>query len=243
MERSRRLREAKDVYSSRQRTNGRITLSWLISHVRKLLVASQSWFVVSIVGEWVPQRHPYKLQSIRSCAGAGIGINAAIISIITEWLSDIKMGYCSDGWWLNQQFCCWELDGDEDSGCDSWHLWSTVSIARWFIYVLFAVRCYFPSFFHPFIRLYLFERTWADDIYQKAALSFVAARLVQALARYAAGSGISEIKCILSGFVMQGFLGFWTFLIKSLTLVSETTLVPFGGLIFLFSMYGMNSLS
>ena len=78
-------------------------------------------------------------------AGAGIGLNAAIISIITEWLSDIKMGYCSDGWWLNQQFCCWELDGDEDSGCDSWHLWSTVSVARWFIYVLFAVR----ALFHP----------------------------------------------------------------------------------------------
>jgi len=170
LERSRRLREARDVRASSRTTNGRATLSWLISHVRKLLVASQSWFVVSIVG-------------------AGIGINAAVISIITEWLSDIKMGYCSDGWWLNQQFCCWELDGNEESGCDSWHLWSTVTVARWFIYVLFA-----------------------------AMLSFVASHLVRSLARYAAGSGISEIKCILSGFIMQGFLGFWTFLIKSLTL-------------------------
>ncbi|KAI0302674.1 voltage-gated chloride channel [Russula brevipes] len=170
LERSRRLREARDVRASSRTTNGQATLSWLISHVRKLLVASQSWFVVSIVG-------------------AGIGINAAVISIITEWLSDIKMGYCSDGWWLNQQFCCWELDGNEESGCDSWHLWSTVTVARWFIYVLFA-----------------------------AMLSFVASHLVRSLARYAAGSGISEIKCILSGFIMQGFLGFWTFLIKSLTL-------------------------
>ncbi len=156
----------------------------------------------------------------RVCAGAGIGINAAIISIITEWLSDIKMGYCSDGWWLNQQFCCWELDGDEDSGCDSWHLWSTVSLARWFIYVLFAVRYPLtlshatPSFFH------FLAWTRTDGFDRKAALSFVAARLVQSLAKYAAGSGISEIKCIISGFVMEGFLGFWTFLIKSLTLVS-----------------------
>jgi len=71
-------------------------------------------------------------------------LNAAIISIITEWLSDVKMGYCSDGWWLNQQFCCWELDADLDSGCNSWHLWSTVSVARWFIYVLFAVRYHLP---------------------------------------------------------------------------------------------------
>jgi len=127
----------------------------LVSHVRELLVASQSWFVTTIVGE--PNLLPFcalptqLMQSTHTSkppsyarAGAGIGINAAIISIVTEWLSDIKMGYCSDGWWLNQQFCCWELDGDEDSGCDSWHLWSTVSVARWFIYVLFAVR---PSFF------------------------------------------------------------------------------------------------
>ncbi|KAG8214257.1 chloride channel 5 [Butyriboletus roseoflavus] len=38
------------------------------------------------------------------------------------------------------------------------------------------------------------------------------------MALYAAGSGISEIKCILAGFVMKGFLGFGTFFIKSLTL-------------------------
>ncbi len=132
------------------------------------------------------------------------------------------MGYCSDGWWLNQQFCCWELDGDEESGCDSWHLWSTVSVARWFIYVLFAVRyCFLPPILPHYTLSFALERTRADEIDQKTALSFVAARLVQSLARYAAGSGISEIKCIISGFVMDGFLGFWTFLIKSLTLVSE----------------------
>ena len=93
------------------------------------------------------QAQVYSDERLSVCTGAGIGLNAAIISIITEWLSDIKMGYCSDGWWLNQQFCCWELDGDEDSGCDSWHLWSTVTVARWFIYMLFAVRFYFPLSF------------------------------------------------------------------------------------------------
>lgn len=37
-------------------------------------------------------------------------------------------------------------------------------------------------------------------------------------APYAAGSGISEIKCIIAGFVMKGFLGFWTLVIKSVAL-------------------------
>jgi hypothetical protein len=50
LERRRRLREARDVYASSRTSSGRITLRRLISQVRKVVVASQSWFVVSIVG-------------------------------------------------------------------------------------------------------------------------------------------------------------------------------------------------
>lgn len=70
--------------------------------------------------------------------GIGIGVNAGLISIITEWLSDLKMGYCYDGWWLNQQFCCWEIDAG-DASCDSWHDWSDYTAARWVVYVIVAV--------------------------------------------------------------------------------------------------------
>ena len=60
-----------------------------------------------------------------------------------------------------------------------------------------------------FFNFIFLARSWASDrVY-----------LVKSLAKYAAGSGISEIKCILAGFVMQGFLGFATFFIKSVTLV------------------------
>jgi chloride channel 3/4/5 len=48
--------------------------------------------------------------------------------------------------------------------------------------------------------------------------AFIAATLVKVFAPYAAGSGISEIKCIIAGFVMKGFLGGWTLLIKSIAL-------------------------
>jgi len=54
----------------------------------------------------------------------------------------------------------------------------------------------------------------------QAMFSFSAAFLVRAFAPYAAGSGISEIKCILGGFIIKGFLDVETFFIKGLTLVS-----------------------
>jgi chloride channel 3/4/5 len=72
------------------------------------------------------------------------------------------------------------------------------------VYIMFAVRSSSP----PYIS--------TDTIQTIFALT--SASLVRAFAPYAAGSGISEIKCIIAGFVMKGFLGFWTLLIKSVAL-------------------------
>ena len=43
--------------------------------------------------------------------------------------------------------------------------------------------------------------------------------LVRVLAPYACGSGIPEIKTILSGFIIRGYLGKWTLVIKSISLM------------------------
>ncbi|KAL5631205.1 hypothetical protein ACGC1H_006896 [Rhizoctonia solani] len=170
LERNRRLRTSRDIQTSLRDSQGRINPPWVKAQVQKLIASGQSWFVVSLVG---------------MC----IGLNAALISIVTEWLSDLKMGYCVDGWWLNQQFCCWEIDGQEESACASWRSWSAYSPGRYLVYVLLAML-----------------------------FSLISAHLVDSFAKYAAGSGISEIKCIIGGFVMKGYLGLSTLMIKSLTL-------------------------
>ncbi|SGY60701.1 BQ5605_C007g04470 [Microbotryum silenes-dioicae] len=151
--------------------------------------ATQSWFVVSLVG---------KFQVASLCAI--IGLDAAFMSIITVWLSDLKLGYCSQGWWLNRKFCCWEMsDSLEAAGdCADWHSWTGLVGIQWLVYVTLA------GFF-----------------------AFTCAFIVKSFAPYAAGSGISEIKCILAGFVIQGFLSFATLSIKSIALVSPcATLNP-----------------
>lgn len=60
---------------------------------------------------------------------------------------------------------------------------------------------------------YIFYIFWALLF---AALS---ASLVRMFAPYACGSGIPEIKTILSGFIIRGYLGKWTLLIKSVGLM------------------------
>jgi len=37
-------------------------------------------------------------------------LNAAFLNIITEWLSDVKLGYCKTAFYLNESFCCWGED-------------------------------------------------------------------------------------------------------------------------------------
>lgn len=128
--------------------------------------AAQGWIVVTLIG-------------------AAIGLNAAFLNIVTEWLSDIKLGYCTTAFYLNENFCCW----GEDNGCSDWHRWTGLEPINYILYILFATF-----------------------------LAFASASLVKNFAPYAAGSGISEIKCIIAGFVMKGFLGLQTLIIKSIAL-------------------------
>src|SRR5271167_856740 len=43
--------------------------------------------------------------------GVSVGILAAAIDIVTDWLGDLKEGFCRPTFYLNRGFCCWGISG------------------------------------------------------------------------------------------------------------------------------------
>ncbi|KAI6716836.1 voltage gated chloride channel [Diplocarpon mali] len=154
----------------------------LVGYAKQLLDASQIWIILILTG-------------------LAVGSFAAAIDIITDWLADLKTGYCSAGldgghFYLNQSFCCYGYD--EFAQCRDWVPWSialhvTSAGGKWLIEYLFFI---------------LFS----------VCLAATASVLVKEYALYAKHSGIPEIKTVLGGFVIRRFMGTWTLVIKSLGL-------------------------
>ncbi|KAL5289746.1 hypothetical protein ACFFRR_009646 [Megaselia abdita] len=134
--------------------------------------------------------------------GIAAGCVAGVVDIGVSWMSDLKHGICPNAFWYNREQCCWPSKESvfEEGNCTAWKTWQELmGLSR--------------SGAGPYIIAYFFYIMWALLF---AALS---ASLVRMFAPYACGSGIPEIKTILSGFIIRGYLGKWTLLIKSVGLM------------------------
>lgn len=169
------------------------TLPALLSYLARLLDASQVWIVLIL-------------------SGLAVGALAAGIDVATDWLGDIKYGFCSssvDGgrFYLSKTACCYGYD--ESSLCAGWKTWGEVFLGekgkgsgagKWVVeggvYLVLAV-----------------------------VLGTAAAVLVREFAVYARHSGIPEIKTVLGGFIIRRFLGVQTLVTKSLGLVGLVFLI------------------
>jgi chloride channel 3/4/5 len=81
--------------------------------------------------------------------GIAIGLNAAFLNIATEWLSDIKLGYCTTAFYLNENFCCSGAESGMCSrkleaslmpvGCPEFKQWTGFLPFNYVLYIVFAV--------------------------------------------------------------------------------------------------------
>jgi len=131
------------------------------------------------------------------------GVMAGVIDIGATWLTDLKFGICPTAFYLNMEQCCWssnETLRDISGNCSLWLTWPEV---------IGLSRDSAPGYLIRYIAYVLWALLFAA----------LAASLVRMFAPYACGSGIPEIKTILSGFIIRGYLGKWTFLIKSVSIM------------------------
>uniref|UniRef100_A0A8C2I702 Chloride channel protein n=1 Tax=Cyprinus carpio TaxID=7962 RepID=A0A8C2I702_CYPCA len=134
--------------------------------------------------------------------GLASGALAGVIDIAADWLNDLKEGVCLSAMWFNHEQCCWDSNETtfaERDKCPQWKTWAELILGQ------AEVSSYIMNYF-----MFTF---WA------LSFAFLAVSLVKVFAPYACGSGIPEIKTILSGFIIRGYLGKWTLMIKTITLV------------------------
>ncbi|KAL8823551.1 MAG: hypothetical protein Q9191_005755 [Dirinaria sp. TL-2023a] len=187
---------------------------------------AQGWILVALIG----------------CITACI---AYFVNVTETAIFDIKEGYCKEGWYFGKRKCCY--GGEECPAWQTWGLaMKTTGLEeKWidfmayvFFMVLFALaaclltlttRTEIPS---AFSMTTLDENLGADrkhegdgDIYSiNGAISptepLPSPMKPSAMVYYpAAGSGVAEVKVILSGFVVHGYLGAKTLVVKTVALV------------------------
>lgn len=188
---------------------------------------AQGWILVAIIG------------CITACV-------AFFVNISETSMFDYKEGYCKQGWYFSKRKCCygqnhcpsWRTWGESMSitGVDS--KWIDF-VAYVFFVIVFSVGACFLALLtkteipSTFSLSTLDENLGADkqkhgvesdEVSQKASLSSTEPELQNerpsTVVYYpAAGSGVAEVKVILSGFVVHGYLGLRTLVVKTLALI------------------------
>ncbi|KAI0675830.1 chloride channel [Trametes maxima] len=126
----------------------------------------------------------------------GVGVVGAWLDVLVKWLGDLREGRCTYGFFYNQVACCSGLDPGEV--CNEWQSWSEyLNVHNIFAQSLLQAAIY---------------------IALSIAFAGSSAFLVKSYAPYAFHTGIPEIKAILSGYVLDEFLGPWVLLIKAVGL-------------------------
>lgn len=197
---------------SRKDIRGRIA-AWLDG--------AQGWILVAIIGILT-------------------ALVAYFVNVTENVLFDWKQGYCTKGWYLSRKRCC-----DGASICENWLHWSkvirtdrlddegtqflafVVCVILWAMasaVLTLATKTVIPSA----ISLATLDENLgadvpvitSDDEGTKQNIATETTEIRPPMVYYAAaGSGVAEVKVILSGFVLHGYLGLKTLLIKTAGLI------------------------
>ncbi|KAK0629829.1 chloride channel [Bombardia bombarda] len=178
---------------------------------------------------------------LSALVGFVVAVLAYVVDVTEATVFDFKDGYCARAWYSSEKTCCphgpctdWRDWGELLNGYPFGEMWT-----EWAVYIAGAIILASIS-----CLLTLTTKTVVPSAYRLTTLdeNLAAEAAVQAdneadessisprqapeqpvappmIYYSAAGSGVAEVRVILSGFVLHGFLGFQTLLIKTVGLV------------------------
>ncbi|KAH0565595.1 hypothetical protein GP486_001010 [Trichoglossum hirsutum] len=186
----------------------------------------QGWLLVAIIG----------------CITA---ITAYFVDVTETAIFDVKEGFCKVGWYYSKRKCC--LDSETCDSWASWsqifrqtsfeNKWIDFSAYVTLVVLLSTASCLLTlttrTVAPSAVRLSTLDENLGADVQRpydendessgKRGANLtqqVDSQLSPATTYYsAAGSGVAEVKVILSGFVLHGYLGVKTLVIKTLALI------------------------
>lgn len=183
---------------------------------------------------------------LSALVGFVIAMLAYVINVSEATVFDFKDGYCTKAWYLSERKCCplgpctdWRDWGEVLEGQSITSVWAEFAAYVLAVIALAVAACLLtlttktvvPSAY----RLTTFDENLgailatpppqADDDTDETNVSPrqttpVSQPTLPPMIYYsAAGSGVAEVRVILSGFVLHGFLGFKTLIVKSAGLI------------------------
>lgn len=166
-------------------------------------------------------------------AAAAIGTLTACVAFLVDiavaTVSDWKTGYCKNNVFSSKDICCTNKSpfkdlADTGESCSNWHYWSDQYLARFGIYVAWALlfglvsgsvtmttKRALPAASPGQGDKGPIQKSRAEQTNGNASQEPVTGKSIF----MAAGSGIPEIKTILSGFVIPHFLDFKVLVVKA----------------------------
>ena len=186
-----------------------------------LLDSAQGWILVAIIGVLT-------------------ALIAYFVDVTESTIFDLKRGFCKDAWYRSRVNCC-----AGERTCDGWQSWSQVihhpamenSSVEYLIFIagsmaLAALSCFLTLYSKTVVPSQI-AATFDEDLAaiktniapesdedKGSSQPLTDPDLLPANVYYsAAGSGVAEVKVILSGFVLHGYLGLKVLVIKTVALI------------------------
>ncbi|CDH57436.1 clc channel [Lichtheimia corymbifera JMRC:FSU:9682] len=218
------------------------TIDWIHDHIKEGLRLRRLRETPGLRGRWMKAKDASQAWILVILTGATVAVIAGLIDVVQEWMSDLKGGYCTTNWRYNSKFCCWGKQ--EYEPCPAWRTWpevfgaSTESGAYYTAMFMYTAVGLVLALIATLMVKYSAEKVTfrtpatkpTNGVTPSGTQSTIAKdgdmpppKPQTKIAYYSAGSGIPEVKVILAGFVIKGFLGIKTLFVKSVGMIFSTS--------------------